>query len=272
MNIVQILDNEGPNPGNTQLPGGLDTKPLKAFTPGNSAFGIITCATFGGAHTAESLTDSDGNVIQLLNTLTGVPGQINQSQQTILWWIQTLKGDSKTIDDLHQLFVGGDVDYQALLGAEVSPSILVGSGAYRQNALPPGKSIVNSGAVIPSPAGSTGFGFGFNVSELGAPGSITPIPTAPAALIQDALAFFEPQGNNVAFSKTTITQQTNFRASFDNASTAPLEYFHTLAIVLRDAGPPVVVPPATGMSYTLTAAQSKALAAGGTFTIVGPSG
>lgn len=269
MNIVQIVDNEGPNPGNTQLPGGLDTTIAKPLTPGNAFFGIITCATFGGKHTSEAITDSDANDFVIDNILTGGQGNLSQDQQTILYHVLKLKGDGITADKIHQQFVGGDLDYQALLGVELPPSNFVGSSAYAQNGMAQGKQIVNSGAMIQVPnVPATGFGVGFNISELGAAGSITPVPSAPAALVKDLLAFYEPQGNNVALSQTEITKAGTFRASFDNNSTVPGECFHTFAIVFTPATA-VVTPPLTSMVINLTAAQSANLAAGGSLVING---
>lgn len=264
MDIVQLIINRGPNPGNTQLPGGLDTVTDKPLTPGNSFFGIITCATYGGPHQSETLTDSDGNIFVLAKALTGGQGNINTAQQTLLYYCEVLKGNGITPDKLHQQFVGGDNDYQALLGVELTPSKFIGASGYAQNSMPPGKSIINSGAVITVPAGSVGFGFGFNISELGKAGSITPIPTAPAAVVVNSLDFFEPQGNNVCLSRTQIFKDGVFRASFDNASTAPLESFQTLAIVFADAA--VAIPTTV---FALTSAQSANLAAGGMLVIQG---
>ncbi len=262
--IIQRIRNDGPNPGNTQIPGGLLTASLaggptyQPFRPGSSVLAFTTCANLGGDHSATLLSDSEGNAYQLAQLIVGSRASINTSQVLAAWFCPQVKG-LPTPPVFHQQFVGGDTDYQAFYALELTPSILEGGNYRVQNAVPPGPNAVSSAAVIPTLPGDLMVGFAFNVSELSPVYVAT--PGEGMTLLDYIWPFFEPGGPNVCVATRSVVAAGSFRVYFTPPAGVP-DYWQTMCTVLRDG----VTPP--DMVLTLTPAQLAAFnAAGGEFTI-----
>jgi len=262
ISIVQRIRNDGPNPGNTQLPNGLQTIAGQPFKPGNSVLAWTTCANFGGDHSATLLSDSEGNVYQQLTLITGSRASLNTSQVLAMWFCPAVKGGTVPAMFMQQ-FVGGDVDYQAFYALETTPATVVGATNRVQGAVPIGPNAVTSATAIAALPNDLLIGFTFNVSEL------SPIAAAAPgdgmALLENIWPFFEPVGPNVCVAVRVITAPGSYRAYFTPPAGVP-DYWQTTGVVLR---PGAVVP---SLVIQLTSAQLAALtAAGGTLTLKGPN-
>ncbi len=258
--IVQRIRNDGPNPGNTQLPQGLKTTGDQLFQPGNSVLAWTTCANYGGNHSQTLLTDTEGNTYQKLLLITGDRSSLNTSQVLCLWFCPAVKGGTVPAT-LWQQFVGGDVDYQAFYALELTPCTVVGTHANVQNAVVIAADAVNSGVTIADLPNDLLIGFAFNVSEL------SPIyvasPGTGMTLLEDIWPFYEPGGSNVCVAFKSIIAAGNDRATFTPPPGAP-DYWQTTCCVLRDSVP---VPPS--MTIQLTTAQLQAFNEGQPLIIKG---
>jgi len=261
--IVQQIRNDGPNPGNTQLPQGLATTAPLPLTKGNTVIAWTTCADYGGYHSAQTLTDSEGNVYRKLAILTGSRASLNTSQELVMWAAQNIKGDVGAPATFQQQFVGGDVDYQAFYALELSGvGTIVGADWRSQDAVSVSADAVTSAALIAVAADQLPallVGFCFNVSEL------SPVyaaaPGSGMALLANIWPFFEAGGPNVCVAVRQISAAGNYRASFTPPAGVP-DYWQTMGVVLSAAAPPAVI--------TLTAQQLAVLTAGGALTLQGP--
>jgi hypothetical protein len=262
--IVQHIRNDGPNPGATQLPNGLQTTGLRPFEPGNSVLAFTTCADYGGNHSATTLVDSEGNAYQQVRLITGDRSSLNTAQVLAMWFCPSVKGGPVPATFTQQ-FVGGDVDYQAFYALELAPCTVVGDNYYVQSAVAIAPNTVMSSALIPALPDDLLLGFCFNVSELSPVAVAT--PGDGMTLLENIWPFFEPQGANVCVATRVINSAGSYRAYFTPPAGVP-DYWQTMGIVLRSAA--AVVTPPVGLQ--LTAAQLAALSApGGSLTIKGPN-
>lgn len=267
LNVVQVINNDGPNPGNKPWPVGMPTS--CTLTAGHTLVGVTTCATFGGAHSAWLVQDPLGNAFEEQFNVMGGQGNLNTDQQLVLWAAKILKGGSTV---LTQLFKGGDDDWQACNFVDIGEDVRVvgASGwAFQANhgtaALNTGKPITVADADLPA----TMYCWFTNISELSQTGNYSPqlnsamqpvaTPSNPNGLYWKFPGDNPQNLPNLLLCKMEISTAGDYQGFADAAIDG--EYWQAEAIVVTGAvvTPP---PPPPGTTVELTSAQVQALAAG----------
>jgi|GEM_PF-5546902 len=267
--ILQTTVNEGPTPGNTQLPNGLVTIPQKPMTT-DPNIALTTCATFGGPHTDRTFTSKLGTQFVNIADMIGGQGNINTDQELVLWYAQT---SIAGVDEFTQKFLSGDNDYQAEWNGQVKGlgALLMPAQKWAQNNIPPDPGILQP----PQP---------FEITQAMCPCVIYIAVTCISELGEHYTPStgqnvhhwgswwrFGGEGDNSP-NLTVGLMYVNEPGSYlptMNAQSTVAEYYQGVAAVFADVSGQSGTTTGTNETITLSPEQTANLANGGTLTIVG---
>ena len=263
ISVVQVINNDGPNPGTTQQTNGMNTS--ATVTAGNSLVGVTTCATYGGAHQAWSVTDSFGNAFEEQANVMGGQGNLNTDQQMVLWLAALAKGGA---DVLHQYFKSGDNDYQALNFLELGGKVRVVGKAVGAAIGPAPAGVLttpNGITVTAADVPCTMFAWVANISEISGNGNYTPQLHAGWTQVGDYWKFpgDNPQNlENLLVARLDITTPGTYFPQADAAISGEYWQVEGIVVTAQGAASGGGTPPPTVTTIALTQAQVATLAAG----------
>ena len=242
--LIQVQDNEGPNPPNTPL-SSVTTLFASNVTPSNTIIGLHTIATYAGQHPALQFSDSAGDQVPILQQILnpsanqmGANPTTNYSQQMEMFDVLNAIGGQTSVtvqtptsdQDYQAMFLTewADVDHIAGFAANNQAGVVVGQPWV---GIPNGAALTSGNiTVAATDLPAVIVGFCMNQSALGT-GVISPAIADSGVTGFENVWGFNTGKLTATFTYRTINTPGTYSANF-TARSSTNESYMTMAVVL----------------------------------------